>query len=501
VDRNLTALGLSLLVVTGCASPKPAGPAAPAPLLYEVPLLQATGSLARDLGDFATPDVPAAIPGAGEELLERCAAGEEGRSLFDTAWAAVEVGPGTIRVSGEQVLALDGWEPQPSNTRGSLLDPLFDRIRSLAEGHRRAEPCWSPFEGRALLLVHPETPHPLLVRTLYTLGMAGYRDLYLAVDDAGTLRSPPEWPAGPAFPNCTAFCGSARSTPQPACLLPLVPPPCRDRVLIEVDDGEVGGSVVLGPHRSVVERSPPPFRSRSSPEGIELDELATRLDRALPVEGGDPPVVVLQLLLERPLEDLVRLHEVTEPLHRGAGPLLRGCCGPVEGSDPPRSSAEGAGGALDPDRPIAVQRLRFGDPPVRACVAPDGTGYSVLGGRVHHELARAEPRAWTFPHEAIWTGEVAAVRHVRGHLRHISQRARVCYQLRLARRPDLAGELQLSVRVRADGRLEDLELRGDVLEEDERLRGCLQQIERIDIPGPLPGPVGMRGLPIELVVE
>ena len=71
----------------------------PQPLSVHVPLVPVSGATAQRMEEFLVPGVTPASP----QLQERCAAGEDVRHRFPTRYAAVEVRPGSIAVSGEHI--------------------------------------------------------------------------------------------------------------------------------------------------------------------------------------------------------------------------------------------------------------------------------------------------------------------------------------------------------------------------------------------------------------
>ena len=172
----------------------------PQPLPMRVPLVRVSGATAQRMEEFL---VPGATP-ASERLQDRCAAGEDVWQSFPTRYAAVEVLPGSIAVSGEPVASLDGWSLRPEDARGMLILPLYDRMLELADAHKSAAvrgSCWPLFEGRALLVLHPDTPYALTAQVIYSLGQAQFGEMSFAVADPATLQatrlSPPYPPFAP----------------------------------------------------------------------------------------------------------------------------------------------------------------------------------------------------------------------------------------------------------------------------------------------------------------
>ena len=202
---SLPLAALVLTVLTGGCSVLDAIAEGPKPLSVHVPLVQVSGATAQRMEEFL---VPGATP-ASPRLQDRCAAGEDVRHRFPTRYAAVEVRPGSISVSGEQVASLDGWALRPNEVLGMLILPLYHRMQELADAHKSAATlgrCWPLFEGRVLLLVHPDTPYALTSRVLYSLGQAQFGEMSYAVADPSTLQSARQTPPAPPF------------TPRPAVL-------------------------------------------------------------------------------------------------------------------------------------------------------------------------------------------------------------------------------------------------------------------------------------------
>ncbi len=99
-------------------------------------------------------------------------------------WALVEVRPTAIRVDGKQVAPLSAGVPADAQMRGTLLSPLFDALKEMAdEGKALGEMCpVRPFEGRLLVAADARVPWTTLRSVIYTAGQAQFADFAFIVD-------------------------------------------------------------------------------------------------------------------------------------------------------------------------------------------------------------------------------------------------------------------------------------------------------------------------------
>jgi biopolymer transport protein ExbD len=88
-----------------------------------------------------------------------------------------------ITVDGVDVVAVLGGAVDPGQKRGTLISPLFDRLKDLADREKaNAErPGYSPFSGRLLLQIDRDIPFGLVREVMYTAGQAQFGEFKFVV--------------------------------------------------------------------------------------------------------------------------------------------------------------------------------------------------------------------------------------------------------------------------------------------------------------------------------
>ena len=88
-----------------------------------------------------------------------------------------------ITVDGVDVVAVSGGAVGPGQKRGTLISPLFDRLKDLADREKaNAErPGYSPFTGRLLLQIDRDIPFGLVREVMYTAGQAQFGEFKFVV--------------------------------------------------------------------------------------------------------------------------------------------------------------------------------------------------------------------------------------------------------------------------------------------------------------------------------
>jgi biopolymer transport protein ExbD len=88
-----------------------------------------------------------------------------------------------ITVDGVDVVAVSGGAVDPGQKRGTLISPLFDRLKDLADREKaNAErPGYSPFTGRLLLQIDRDIPFGLVREVMYTAGQAQFGEFKFVV--------------------------------------------------------------------------------------------------------------------------------------------------------------------------------------------------------------------------------------------------------------------------------------------------------------------------------
>jgi len=89
----------------------------------------------------------------------------------------------SITVDGVELLAVSGGAVDPGQKRGTLISPLFDRLKDLADREKaNAErPGYSPFTGRLLLQIDRDVPFSLVREVMYTAGQAQFGEFKFVV--------------------------------------------------------------------------------------------------------------------------------------------------------------------------------------------------------------------------------------------------------------------------------------------------------------------------------
>ena len=171
-SRALPQALLALLALSACVDP------GPSLTLSGFALAPADDAIEVHLSDFLV-----AAPGAEADC-------ENGRQQVALTYAAVEVGPASIRLGDTVELALPGGLLDPDNLQGQNIGELYDALAAMAESTKSvsergcAESAFPDgFQGRVLFVVHPDAPFSVVRSVMYTAGQAQFGEFNLLVDD------------------------------------------------------------------------------------------------------------------------------------------------------------------------------------------------------------------------------------------------------------------------------------------------------------------------------
>ena len=435
------------MILFGCSGPK------------EEPIFETTVALAPgmvpvsvDLRDYVVPAAPdpqlCALLRPGSSDTELAQAIQEGRLQV----ALLEVGLDFVQLGGAPLATSWGGPAVPGSgvikdgifaaelKRGTLVSPLFDALKELADRAKAgAEAGGCTFGGRLLLAMAGRLPFSTVREAMYSSGQAQFADFAFLTADS-----------------------------QPVASLPAPP-----------GDRQVTISVAPGGRLEVVGQTGAPVASG------DLDRLDALLSEAL----GDQSKLGCAIVAPRTDVPFSELAAVQQALaRRGVKGVVAG--GVDESPSPPAPSEASARRRSwrigDPivvlETSLPAIRLQAEDGECR----PDGT--PVLGLRVGPDdpfgalLGPASPKRGTAgaPASKITveieargeaTDRDAASRTVKRYL----GRVRTCHQRGLERDPLLAGPLRLAWRVGETGEVEDLRIVDDQIG-DRELAACVHRV-------------------------